>query len=538
MAYTDKAQKIRYKLKRFTRRSVFDHIIQYLHLPENTPLSTAKKMLWLPFLLLEWLFQIEENPNSRPATKQQIMSLLNQMNDLQGDASNLEGSIDIHLTLRRMVIGQQWAQEHHIEHWFTLTRLHTLTMAGLSRNYFERSFLEVNGYPINDFFIMSLWILIHAQKAQTLSYEKLIMGLTPHFSIQTVIKFLDTIGASLDRLETLLKSSIDTSIQNQAYFAETRMLNHPLIYLEEVAVIPHRTLVTKSLSEFVSKKLRSANASAFMQRFSTEFERYVGIVINEYNHENISEREIIDLYEANSLEGKVTDFILTGNQSLVMLEAKGVGPHERVKVLDNPRLIKHRLRDLWEGVRQSFGCLKLMTENRLIDHIRYQERYAVVVTYKDFNISRAKAITDRIAPDLLVKLHEDFGDYIPISNIYFMSINEFEGAMKACSMNNQPLSHFLEYCVIRDSCPETQSFAVSQHISAYMKAHSQAGHLHIGCDYIMTSKDQLFDDLANTVLSNERYWRRNGTSALGQYFQAHNELKKALGLSPQYVSKK
>ena len=486
MDYTDKAKKLRNKLRRFKRLSVLRHVIDYLQIPEDGTFSTAKKMLWLPFLMIEWLFQVHEYSNAKTASKKQVMSLLNQMYDLQSEATQLDHSTNIDLTLRRMVIGQIWTQEDTKNHWFTLTRLYTLLMDSEYREYFESSFREANGIELWDFFAISLWSILHVDLVSSaIRYEQIITELTPHFELDTVINFFIMTGASIAQLEEILRSTSNESITTDAYFSETRLLKTPFFFFDKGVLTPHKTLATKSLCDFVVDNLRQADTNAFLYKFSKLFETYIGVVIGESCDDFTTETDIKALYKESNLDGKVTDFLLQKDDTAVFIEAKGLGPDQKMKVSDDAACVKNRLSGgLLRGVGQAFGCAKTLYENELIDSVPNSNRYSVVVTYRSFYISSAKKIVEQIAPDLLDELHQEFGNQIPLENIYFMSIREFEGVMKACADTSSPLAFFLNYCTKQDADPQTACFDVFQHLSRFVQLYSDASGTPIGSEYI------------------------------------------------------
>lgn len=111
MSYTDKAKEIRGRLAKYEKNSVLQHILNYLHAPEDNGYETAKKMPYIAFLLIEWLYQVEEDESPKLAEKCDVDRLLRSTYGLQTDAAEFRDHVHHELVLRKVSIAQLWYQQ-------------------------------------------------------------------------------------------------------------------------------------------------------------------------------------------------------------------------------------------------------------------------------------------------------------------------------------------------------------------------------------------------------------------------------------------
>ncbi|XGA78624.1 hypothetical protein OR573_08780 [Halomonas sp. CH40] len=116
------------------------------------------------------------------------------------------------------------------------------------------------------------------------------------------------------------------------------------------------------------------------------------------------------------------------------------------------------------------------------------------------------------------RLASEFGDeLIPAENIYFVSIDEFEGILSACAKTGSTLSEFLEYCKCMDADYATSKFDLRQHIQAFCTSKGFDDTSPVGSSRLMEGKKYLFDELEKILDHNLSHWRRSGSSGLIDY---------------------
>jgi hypothetical protein len=138
MSFSTNAENIRRSLKKYTKNSIIHGEIKRLAKSTSNGFEETKKMPWLSFLLIEWLYQVEEASYAIDATDKDLYNILNSMYKLQDEASNFKDNVNLHLALRRMLLGQLWCQLNPLYHQFTLIRLYSLMIIDGKTPYFKK----------------------------------------------------------------------------------------------------------------------------------------------------------------------------------------------------------------------------------------------------------------------------------------------------------------------------------------------------------------------------------------------------------------
>lgn len=98
MSFSTKADVIRKKLRKFTKHSIINEEIARLSKPVTENYHEAQKMPWLSFLMIEWLYQVDEFPHAVDASSKDVYGILNSMYKLQDDASNFKDGVSLNVS--------------------------------------------------------------------------------------------------------------------------------------------------------------------------------------------------------------------------------------------------------------------------------------------------------------------------------------------------------------------------------------------------------------------------------------------------------
>lgn len=532
--YTEKAKKIRSKIARYEKLSVLEHLLKHLHYPENSALDTAKKMPYIAFLLIEWLYQVKPLPQAVTANSDDVNRLLNEVYALQSSAVNFKDEVHHSLAIRKMITAQLWPQQSKLYRWFNLARFYSMTIGPGVSVWFASDFERAHKLSLKNFYTLSLWLLVRFdENRNSIQYERAIIELTPYFSVEEVASFFKIVAGTLNDLCRFLEPLADESVKVDSFFANTQLTKMPVILLENCITTPHASLLSKAISNFVLEDFKSRNHQEFRQRFTKEFEKYVRIVLEESSIRFIPESVIQDAYKEEGLtDQKVVDFLINHGDSTVFIDAKGIEPHRRVQVSDNSRILKDKLKTSFtHGVFQAYGCASAISQLKTINISSRESTYALIVTHHDFYLSNGTTINTQVDPTLHDRLVAKYGDHIPIEHVYFVSIDDFEGIMKLCKDSSTTVSEFLSFCVEQDSRPETRKFDTRQHITAYTEVKEIERKGPIGTDHIIERKQEIFEHLEEAIRVSRSHWIDSNISGLPSYCTSHDLLKEKLDLT-------
>lgn len=527
MSFSTSAEKIRHSLKKYTKNSIIHGEIRRLSKPTSESVEETKKMPWLSFLLIEWLYQVEEASDAIDATDKDLYNILNSMYKLQNEASNFKDSVNIYLALRRMLLGQLWCQLTPLHHHFTLIRLYSLMIIDGKTPYFEKTFKKITEIELFDFFQLSLWLsFASVHQKGIIKYEQILKEFYPKYTTHYLAKILKLVSGGSAKLREVMSTVKTPKISPERYFASPKLLDVPFFKFEDRLGSLHSSVTCKGLAEFVLNIFKTNDHEKFRNHFSRHFEAYVGIVIDESKLTYINESNIETIYKANGLKGKVIDFLLTEINSSIFIDAKAIEPPAKIMVSDNPKIIRQRLKGSFtKGIEQSFECAKLLIGCKEVQLSKRENRFVIVVTHQDFYLSSGASLREHISNDFFSDLIAKYGDHIPIENVHFFSIEDFEGIMLMCSDHSIELPEFLRFCSAQDSQPQTRKFDIRQHLQSFMTEKEIVKNSPIGTNYLLKRKDELFEALKETLRSNSEYWKVHGTNVIPEYLNKFSELK-------------
>ncbi|MEC4087190.1 hypothetical protein [Pseudoalteromonas rubra] len=526
MSFSNKAARIRNSLKNYKKESIIRSEINRLARPVAEGFNEAHKMPWLSFLLIEWLFQIEESQNAVEASDADVNRILNNMYALQDDASNLADSVALELALRRMFLSQLPCQLPVLYHQFTLVRLYSLLIIKGKTPYFRDKFFEVTEIDLKHFIEVSLWLLMAslAQKG-TVRYDQILKELYPAYDLKTIIITLKLLAGGLDKLQEVMSQTFTDKISSERYFASPQLLKVPFFKFSDSIGSMHQSISSKGVAEFVLEFFKANDHENFRKHFTRHFEEYVGKVIEEAEIPFIDEKRLKAIYKKSKKNGKVVDFLLTQGDENVFIDAKGIEPPEKVLMTDKPDIIRQRLKKSFsKGVEQSFECAGRLNDCEGISLCEREKRFVLVVTHQDFYILSGAYLKRNITDSFFDELVEAYGDHIPVENVHFCSIENFEGIIHICKEYDVKLSDFLRYCNQQDLDARTKKFDVRQHIQSFCASLGLDKTSPIGSGYLLERKDELFNSLIDGVKANREYWRANGTNAIPEFIYKYQEL--------------
>ncbi|MGD8110675.1 hypothetical protein [Vibrio sp. TRT 17S01] len=206
--------------------------------------------------------------------------------------------------------------------------------------------------------------------------------------------------------------------------------------------------------------LKEDNPSTFRNRFSRAFESYMANTFNDFSIPVVPESSIEQHYKKHNIDGKVVDFLLNVDGKSVLFDAKGVEPKDVLLTTDSSKTVKEKLRDtLLKGVEQAAECSQLLSKTQYPDFADYSDRYALVVSHKEFYFGGGAQLAEYLGEFSEDKIHKVVENKIPIENIHFCSIAELEGMIAICVEASTSIPNFLEYCTQQNKTKQNGSYS-------------------------------------------------------------------------------
>ena len=538
MSFNDDVKKIRNSIKRYSTQSLLTFLLKRLHSKKTEELPT-QSLPWISCLMVQWTLEIEPSPFAREAKEQDVYRILDDIWKLQSKASNIKSTNNFWLSMRMFFIQQLKYQENQTEHGFFLIRLYTLLFTVSDTPRLKELFYKSTKVSLEDFFVLSLFFYTlfmrqNVKNSNYVSFKDIITLLVPAFSIEVIINFLKAIGSNGNqlKLEAVKYRRESGDVKKHEYFSESYLLKKPLIISSEGVTTAHTYIATIGISEFVLKTLKDLDEGGkkFRLKFTQSFEKYIGLLLDNGKIKFTEEKQLKELYKKNKVEGKVVDFLIQAEDKTLFIDAKGVEPHKRVQLSDNPKILKQKLRDnLLSGIEQSNKCSKNLEQCDFPDLAEIKNRYALIVTHQDFYLGDGVKLSEYLGEDYSDALKSAVGDSIYLQNVFFMGVADFEWIVQITNETNSSIFEFLEYCKFQQRKPETSSFHMSQLIQSYAELKKDKNISPVGSDMLIKDYDSLFDKLESRMRYSETYWREIGSlniyQGIKEYYGYYNQLR-------------
>jgi hypothetical protein len=524
-----KAVAIRSNLAKFSHESVIEVAFEYLRRPENDSFDAARKFPHLWLLACEWALQQTPPSNATTATPKDILRLVNKIYALQSHAADFENSLQKELTLRKMLLQQLHAQRNPIFQIYNLLRTHFLIEKNYS-NYFVKEFRDSTGVELSDYFELSTWIISGAAaKAQTILYRDLITSFIPRWNTQRLASTLQVIGAPLERLEPLTKER-DGPLQKSRYYQDSIFLTFPIVLEKHRGVSPHYSILARALSLKPLETLKANDPQNFRDRFTKNFESYCLEILDKSPIQNINEGDLQRYYEDKKVAGKCVDSMCRGQDDVVFIDAKGIEPHKLLQETDSSKIFSNKLKSSFmKGVSQALESASILSRTGY-DLPEKENRFALIVTHQDFYVLHGKKLESQIDKRFIDALKKVFPDAIPIENVYFCPVEDFEGIVDLCTSEEISIGQFISFCRDSDSDPSTSKFEMRQHINEFCKVNESKKSGPVGPDVLSDHVDDYLKTLTSACERNQSYWIRAGVTALPEYLDHYSSLQEYLGV--------
>lgn len=470
--YYDGYKAIRNQLRNYNPFGLIWTCLQYLHQPAAKPMDYLERQPWCVMLLIKWILIDEKFADlNRPApTQAQTVKLLQQVANLASKVRMPSAHDYITLYIRAMVFQQVLYQRRST---ITLAGRQMLYFGGLEdTHYIPRTFREVTGMSLNRF--LQLAMALHTgflkdgpvrhrigtrwfgdmQDVGETGDSELFLGLLSD-------SFLGIRNTLLERDAKTLQAGRKPRAASE-YAEQTPLIHTPLLPsgLGDYFVVDP-CLLENCLENFVYSTLRKHHVQNFMTHFGPIFENYVRLAV-EHTKLPFRTEEQLKLLLGTKQGRNLIDFLLADQDAHLFVDAKAAEMNYRGTVTnDAVELAKLLDTSLLKAVKQANSVIADLIQLGSDDAVfRPRKRhYLIVVTYARMNIANGRALADSVGMEAIdaVVADQPGGLQIPIENMYFLTIEEFEQLAALVAVGNIGLVEALERAKELDADPKTSS---------------------------------------------------------------------------------
>jgi len=462
------------RCRNYIRQFYPNELITECILKLNQDYSNNIKLLiryqpWHLLLIIKWtiLYGDYSSPDRKTITLNRFNKLINLLNDLNGKMRLPAHYSNYFLFFKTLSFQQFWLQENP-----TYSRIgrQKLLFGYLNQNHkFNLQFEETTLVTINDFIEISLLILSKFREPKegvfiSVSWFKNIYQTYPQDTVQNV---LDLLSKDFKEIKTYLKNLTSKKEKiSKEYYEQTPLKRYPLLRMNGKYLCYSPKVLYYSIQNFVYDWLKEINPESFMNKFGSIFEKYVNSLIEYSGFSYLTEKNLIKLFGTNF---KPIDFLIQEKDAFILIDAKGVEMSSLGKVSHQAEIIKNQTKNaVIKGIEQGFETITKIRESDEFTNIQARKKniFLILITYKDLYIGNGNDLYNFIIREKLDKLVSKFNGKAPIkmSNIYLISIDDFELLIEYLKKRKIELSKFLLEVIENDSKPETKKLLLRQHL--------------------------------------------------------------------------
>lgn len=240
---------------------------------------------------------------------------------------------------------------------------------------------------------------------------------------------------------------------------QTPLIRMPFLPTPRGNECVHHQVLFQSIATALYDVLRDRGPEGFMRSFGSAFESYVCRILEELQHEIISEHELQKILHGT---GKCVDFAVVADGVLLLVDSKGIEGHYDERYHNLSEVLTKKLRTTaLHAADQAIDTVK-----RLPDSLRRPLIVFVCVTYKQLNIGDGDALRDLTFGTDEWNAPRWQEQSLPPSQMFTISISELEllcGVIRA----GVPIAKIFRQILTDNDSSETRKFLFEQHMARY-----------------------------------------------------------------------
>ena len=472
---------IRNKFRTFDGPGLIGRCLEFLHQPYNKPVDYIFRAPSSALLLIKWVLVDDEYFSHGRVVPSiaQARALIHEVFQLSAKIRMPGEHESPAMLLRTMTMSQLLYQRPST---IAQAARQMLYYDGLDEtHYIPTQFLNTTGVALDRFLYlaMGLHIAFVTETSPRISigpqwFESVRMD-GPESEIGC---FLGMLSATLTEVRTRMVERDDQAKKEKRatrpsseFFELTPFVRTPLLPATGGGFkVIHPYLLENCLENFVYNTLREGAPSRFMASFGLIFERYVGRAV-EYCKLMYRTEDELKVMLAEKRSGKLVDFIVADGDANIFIDAKAAEMNYNGVVTHDPDVLAKLLdSSLLKGIAQAEAVAEKLAQLESSDAVFRAKpaNYLIVVTYARFDIANGNALAQCIGADRLATVLERSSSVrIPLENMYFMTIEEFDSLAAQIHFGTIGMVKALERAKIADARPETAQFIFHMHLEQW-----------------------------------------------------------------------
>lgn len=456
---------VRNHFRKFDTQPFVNLCFEYLRQPNSNEMERLQRHPWLVLLLVKWAIGDEQSfgAGRKKPTKEDVLKALNLILEL-GKKSRYPSQFEHYTLFLRTIAYQQFIYQEDFQ--ASCLARQFIMFADLPANHFIKTeFHKITGLEINDFLELLFLLYVNfADKkvnAVTVDFFKPVME---RYSESKVIAFLKNFSKPFGEIKKAIAARSEGKITAEEYYEQTLFLAYPLVEGTGTYLSIERYVLFRCMEHFIYDRMKIWDAQRFMNEFGTIFERSVERAVQYSQLPYTTEAKLKEIFGDTT---KVVDFVITDGDANVHVDAKAVEMAYQGKVAHLCAKVEDRTKLILKAIEQANDVVKNLAESTdpRATTIRRDKNYLIVVTYKDLYLGNGVVLHEGVAKESIDAIRARYtSGGIPLENMYFLNINEFEIFANAIANGDVGLVEGLEKAKASDAVPQTKKFSFLLHL--------------------------------------------------------------------------
>ncbi len=452
----------RNRIRKFSVESIINAAFAELR-RSYSKIDALKAAPWNVLLIVKWVCQDKMMDASRvPITRQQFDDLRQQLWDFGGQVDiGISNSLPWRLFMRRTIYQQMLFQRKFRRDF---AREAALLLRENPTHSLRQMFKAKTGMDIAEFLDLATYTIARIFEGRTTLDVRFFDPLRKVYSDATIRSFIAGVSLNVAELKEFCRSLPENGEKVQSEYYEFPVLSrYPFLRVDDRLECWHIALLQHGLENFVHAVMIEYGQN-FTDPYGKIFERHVRSVAQSLKGEYFDEEGIKDWLPP---ESRVPDCLLHFCNCNVIVEAKSGAYREAVMTVGNSEIFVTKTKGLRDAVQQGWAAVTgIRTQGKAPGSIMScKVNYLLVVTNKEVSAGSGQRLAEMYPSGKLVPPSADAAELLPLSHVYFLSIEDFETIVQAVARGDIDLPTFLSDCVTADADPQTSVFHMTQHIS-------------------------------------------------------------------------
>lgn len=458
---------IRNRLRKYSAASIVDLVLRMMWNPPKDPIEELRNAPWLTLLVAKWALQ-DRGVSIRVGPQIPI----EEMDRIRQELWDLQGRPDtenVFLMLRSLLHVQVEFQRRETWGFLRWPALYARLPHG---HKCRQQFRLALGMEPNTFLDLA-YSLYAAVINKRVPFDGNWLSPWRARYGDDVDRVYDILARDLPSLRDELQKEPAQRIRGKHELYEFPYFKRfPLLRLRDGSFhCWHPLVFARGIEEIVHLRLSEQFGQDYTLSFSRVFENYVTELAADTAMRHITEAA----YKAEvGGTAPSVEVILQGDDCNILVEAKMSLFADDVILQDNQTAIFNKTKRVRDGIGQGWRVGKLIREHAPFgSQFQKAQDFLLVVTSRQLNIGGGEMLQRLYAPGAFNYPDEDAAKRLPLTNVFVLSVEEFENVMGCVRAGEVDLSALLKEASIANQRGDTARMFFEDFLSKHTKQWTQ-----------------------------------------------------------------